>query len=288
MPQNIARTRALIGSIALALAGCSSPAERPGAQAQISTDEFSKTIDVDGLLMGENPFFGIKKFYNLVTHVDKQTHAYIHVIETRVDYDADPIDFQFASDDTAQTLKLIPVSHTSRRPCDDCFREEIFNIIVPDEALRAHVATGYRVKVSSRMSDAIILTITPAMIAAQYAGLNAVIAPQGPGQPLPRASSASPGGAQSATLAARAGPPVLGISYMKVLFTSEILIVTVKPNSPADAAGVQPKDILLRYNGRPMTSEKDVQDAVAQTAPGSVVKLEIRRGIEPLTLTAQM
>jgi len=275
----------ILGLSALMLAACASPAERPDAQARITTDEFDPTIDIQGLLMVENPLFGIKEFYNLVTRVDKKTHAYNHVIETKVSYMADPINFQFAADDTAQELKLIRVARTSSRSCDDCYRDELFNIVVPDESLRAHAATGYRVKISSRLNQAIVLTITPQMISAQYTALNRVITPQATTSATPQP------GANGASALPASSPPqkrALGISYFKVIFTGDVIVSDVKPGSPAAAAGLQPQDVLVSYNGRPITTEDDVREAVDSTQPGTVVTIEIKRKRQPLTVSAQM
>lgn len=166
-----ARSIFLVGILAVVLCGCTPPADRPGAQATITTDEFSKTVDIVGPMERDNPFAGVARFYNLVTHVDKATHAYLHVVAVLASYDGDPIFFQFASDDTARDLRLYPTS-VPRRACADCNRAETFNIVVPDAALRSHAATGYRIKVTSRAGDFIVLTISPAMIAAQYAKLD--------------------------------------------------------------------------------------------------------------------
>lgn len=155
----------------LVLAACASPADRPGARTTISTDEFSKTVDIEGPIMAENPFGGVAKFYDLVTRVDKQTSDYVHIVAVWVSYDNDPFNFQFAADDTAQELRLFRTSR-AKRPCPDCDREETFNIVIPDAALRSHAATGYRIKVSSLAGASIILTISPAIIATQFAGLD--------------------------------------------------------------------------------------------------------------------
>ncbi len=164
---------AVLGST-LSLAACLSPAERPGAHATISTDEFSKTVNIEGPLMGENPFGGITKLYDLNTSVDKKTLAYTHILAVWVSYDNDPFNFQYADDDTAQSLPLVRTSR-AKRICSDCDRQETFDIAIADAALRSHAATGYRIKVSSRAGDFIILTISPAMIAAQVEGLDAFL-----------------------------------------------------------------------------------------------------------------
>jgi hypothetical protein len=161
----------VLGLMALILGGCAAAAERPDAHVTLSSDEFSKTIDIVGPVGGENPFFDVKKFYNLVTRVDKKTHRYFHELETRIIYFNDFYNFQFAADDTAQDLELVRIAR-SNRFCSDCYKEEDFNIVIPDAALRAHVTTGYSIKVWSRAGYYVILEISPAMIAMQLAGLD--------------------------------------------------------------------------------------------------------------------
>jgi hypothetical protein len=251
--------------------------------------------------MGENPFFGIKKFYNLRTHVDKKTHAYSHVIETDLSYDADPIIFQFASDDTARPLRVIPVAHSSRR-CKDCLRDEWINIVVPDDALRSHAATGYRVQVSSRLGDAAILTISPAMIAAQYEKLAAVIGPvqasAASAASTPAAPASLPEPATAATASAEApaakqAPPKPGVGLqMLPQSTSELthgamhgaVVLAVIPESPAAAAGIRGGDLIVKIDGHTVESAADVQDAIAKIGPHGVAKLDILRGPTALKL----
>lgn len=282
---------ALVGGLAvLALAACTPPAERPDAQATITTDEFSRTIDIEGPLMAENPFGGIAKFYDLITRVDKATHTYSHILSVWVSYDNDPFNFQFANDDRAQALPLYRTSR-AKRPCSSCDREETFDIALTDAALRSHAESGYRIRVSSLAGDHIILTISPAMIAKQFAGLDeylrTVAAPvPGAATILSVVPAISP--APEAAHETRREPRHLGIEYQQTIKVGEIAVVYVEPGSPADEAGLQADDILLRYDGHPISDESDVQELVDDTEPGNTVEIEVRRGRERLTLTAQM
>jgi len=160
---------------AFLLTACTPPAERPGAQAGVSTDEFSKTIDIVGPREVHNPFFGVKDFYRLVTHIDKRTHAYAHVIELEVAYNGKFYFFRYAADDTSEALRLIPVKRERNTLIGD--RVESFDILVPDAALRAHAASGYRVRISARDGTYYTIEISPAMIAAQFEQLAKVLGP---------------------------------------------------------------------------------------------------------------
>jgi hypothetical protein len=172
MPRNI-QAHALFGLMALVLAGCVSPGERPPPHTTIATDQFSKTIDIAGPIGGENQFGGTSSLYKLITRVDKQTHTYVHVVKAQISFLDHPFNFLFAADDTTQALQLVPISRQRPdRTCAVCFGWESFEIYVPDAALRAHAATGYSIKVSSRAEYDYILIISPAMIATQFAGLD--------------------------------------------------------------------------------------------------------------------
>jgi hypothetical protein len=159
----------VLASLSGGLGACVPPAEAPNARAQLATDEFSKTLDVVGPMMIDNPLFGIKDNFRLVTHIDKQTHAVTHVIEIELDYDGSFFNFRYAADDTGEALPLVPIKRARNAFGQD--HTEVNNVIVPDAALRAHAATGYRVKLSARDGTYYIVAVTPAMIAAQYAGI---------------------------------------------------------------------------------------------------------------------
>ncbi len=53
---------------------------------------------------------------------------------------------------------------------------------------------------------------------------------------------------------------------------------SVYPASPAEAAGLEPGDIVASLNGRPVESREDFDTLLSAVAPGSPVTLEVRRG----------
>lgn len=161
----------LFGMMAAVLAGCVSPAQPP--HTTISTDQFSTTIDIEGPTDGQNQFGGTSTLYKLVTRVDKQTHAYFHLLKAHVSFIDSPFNFLYAADDTAQALQLVRISRERpERNCAVCSGWETFAIYIPDAALRTHAATGYSIKAWSRDDYSVILTISPAMIATQLDGLD--------------------------------------------------------------------------------------------------------------------
>lgn len=56
------------------------------------------------------------------------------------------------------------------------------------------------------------------------------------------------------------------------------VVSVVRPNSPALSAGVQPNDIILDFNKRPVNSVRDLTRAVADTPVGSTVPMTVLRG----------
>jgi serine protease Do len=59
---------------------------------------------------------------------------------------------------------------------------------------------------------------------------------------------------------------------------SGVLIGDVVPDSPAAKGGLQSGDIVTKLNGREMTGASQLRNAVADTAPGTEVSLDVFRG----------
>ena len=160
------------GAIALAMllaamaGGCASPAERPDIAPQITNDEFSPTLEVDGPLMVENPFFGLRKSYQLITYIEKKSHAATYAIEAAIKSDlGDVVSVRAARDDTTTALRVAPVLRGRGG-------NVVVDIFVAEATLRARAVTGYRVEVIARDGTATVLTITPRMISEQLAAVD--------------------------------------------------------------------------------------------------------------------
>ncbi|MCB1745915.1 MAG: DegQ family serine endoprotease [Gammaproteobacteria bacterium] len=64
------------------------------------------------------------------------------------------------------------------------------------------------------------------------------------------------------------------------------LVASVVPKSPAALAGVQPGDVILRFNETDITEPRDLSRVVASTEPGSKVSIEVMRRGEERRLAA--
>jgi len=67
---------------------------------------------------------------------------------------------------------------------------------------------------------------------------------------------------------------------------SGALISSVEKNGPADKAGIEPSDVILKYDGKLIDTSADLPRLVAGTLPGSKVEVEVWRkgGIKRLTV----
>lgn len=66
------------------------------------------------------------------------------------------------------------------------------------------------------------------------------------------------------------------------------LIQATMDNAPAARAGLEPGDVILSYNGRPITDWKDLRNKVAETEPGHEVSVGILRGGRNLSIPVKI
>ena len=71
--------------------------------------------------------------------------------------------------------------------------------------------------------------------------------------------------------------PELAKSF-KLDNTNGVLVASVEPRSPAEKAGLQPGDVILSFDGKPVLNANELPRVVAATKPGTPVTLEIWRG----------
>jgi len=63
-----------------------------------------------------------------------------------------------------------------------------------------------------------------------------------------------------------------------------VVVTDVTPDSPADKAGLKRGDVFLAINGRAVTTGEEIRLIIAETMPGTKVKLGIFRDGKPLTV----
>jgi serine protease Do len=65
------------------------------------------------------------------------------------------------------------------------------------------------------------------------------------------------------------------------------IVSTVSPGGAADKAGVEPGDVIVEFNGRPVTKYDDLVKTVVATKPGTQVPVKVMRdkGLRTLTVT---
>lgn len=66
------------------------------------------------------------------------------------------------------------------------------------------------------------------------------------------------------------------------------LITLVQSGKPAAQAGLQVEDVVVRYDGQPVTDEAALREMVSRTAPGKQVALVVKRDGAEKTLTAMV
>ena len=66
------------------------------------------------------------------------------------------------------------------------------------------------------------------------------------------------------------------------------LISSVEKNAPADRAGIEASDVILKFDGKPVNSSSDLPRMVAATKPGSKVTIELWRKSETRQVTVEI
>ncbi|MFW2013538.1 Do family serine endopeptidase [Acinetobacter bereziniae] len=66
------------------------------------------------------------------------------------------------------------------------------------------------------------------------------------------------------------------------------LITQVAPNSPAEKAGFKSGDVILKYNGSPISRTSELLNYLNRTQPNQSVKLEVLRDDKPRVITATL
>ncbi len=67
-----------------------------------------------------------------------------------------------------------------------------------------------------------------------------------------------------------------------------VIVLKVVPGSPASKAGIQPGDIILAVNGKPVENASQLQFEIMKTPPGSEITLTVMRGEKKLNLKVKI
>jgi S1-C subfamily serine protease len=92
-------------------------------------------------------------------------------------------------------------------------------------------------------------------------------------------------GTRSAATAS-AAPGWLGIDTTEFPLGSGAMIVDLAPGGPAQAAGLQPRDVITRVGNHAVATPADVDSAIAGMHAGQRVEIGYARG--PITYTTQV
>ncbi len=164
----------------LLLAACAAPPPH----VTVKDDEFSQQVTILGWGNYESPFGGIARDWRLRSWVDKQTHAVSHQIYVELSYDDEYQYFTSAADDTARSLAVIAIDHSSMCPRLDCTHFETIGVAIDEATLRARADQGLRIKIGARRGSTLILPLSPTQIGLQLAAIDRLILPPAPA-PLP-------------------------------------------------------------------------------------------------------
>lgn len=81
---------------------------------------------------------------------------------------------------------------------------------------------------------------------------------------------------------------LLGVKSNALDDTGPAVVHSVEPGSAAAAAGVQPNDVIQKFNGEAVTNFKALTQKVGSHQPGDDVTLEVLRGGQPIVLKVKL
>jgi hypothetical protein len=273
---------AKLGAVAVLVLGvgaCGPLAVDPPARTtvKVSGDKFSKEVTLEGLPQN-NAFADNSTFWMLRSFVNPQAHTARHQIYVDWFFPGHGTTKYRAADDTARTL---PTQQIYKESCGrQCGQTDTVIIDIDEAALRARARTGFQVKLSGNDGVSTIVGITPQMIAAQLQAEDNFI----PSTVNVRAQApiANPNARTSD------GKPLLGVTCGNMPLANAVVVQRIAANTPAEAAGIQRGDMILRYNGQIVTDVDQFDSLILQTVPGTLVPIEISRGLNRLNISAQM
>ena len=80
------------------------------------------------------------------------------------------------------------------------------------------------------------------------------------------------------------GVPREGFEDLGLKTRNGAIVASVTPGAAAQRAGLEPGDVIVEFNGRPVTKQDDLQKAVVSTKPGTSVPVKLLRNKQEKTL----
>jgi hypothetical protein len=268
-----------ITGLLLGLAACGPLALDPPPRTTVKVvgDTFSKDVTLEGLPQN-NAFVDNSTFWMLRSFVNPQTRTTQHQIYIEWFFPGRGVAKYRAADDAARTL---PTRQIFKESCGrQCGQTDTIVIEIDEATLRTRALTGFQVKLSRNDGAATILGITPQMIAAQLQAEDNIVRPTVNVRaqvPVANPKARTPD-----------GKPFLGITSGNMPFANAVVVQRVDPNTPAEEAGIQRGDMIVRYNGQAVTDVDQFANLILQTVPGTLVPIEISRGLNRLNLSVRM
>lgn len=135
----------------------------PGTvQLTVHQDEFSKTITVIGEKAESHQ--GVDCTWFIRSFLTKDPNTVNQQLVATIQYLGFAAHYQWAADDTAQPLKVTIIKGPGGLSSD---QTEIIGIALDNKTLVARQRTGYRIKLTPKVGQPVILTLTPEMIRVQ-------------------------------------------------------------------------------------------------------------------------
>lgn len=271
---------------ALALLALVSSCASEGAR----SDEFSDHVTIDSAHGYEASLFGPKYEWELQSTVGKDApHAVGHRLlvwiypphPPKALTEGNPVEtvrYRFAADDTGTRLPVVPIADARCGFGDNgcAYTRQLVGVPVAGAALRAHVLTGYRVKVSPPDGEPVVLSLAPAVLRQQLTTVDNLVQEQ----------------ARTPRLAP--GAPHLGLAVIDASDAPYadpprgVIVVATEPSSPAAIAGIEPGDVLQAIGAAPVRATGDLARILASLAAGSSVSLALERDGKPFTASVRL
>jgi hypothetical protein len=165
------------GAIVLALMAVGSSAAVAAPQVIVQDDEFSADATFIGPAEAVNPLFGTYRLWRLRSWVTKSSHRVTH--QLYVDTNTfDRRGWNQAADEDAGQRRVVRIAASSagcRRKSDiGCVYHETVGVALDDAFVRAH-AGGFRVKLSARSGDDLIIDVSATQIAPVLEAIDAYL-----------------------------------------------------------------------------------------------------------------